>query len=180
MEEVWVGEIAPECCRGLMESVPGRLGGVVGCGGGQRRSVGGQWGTYVPGRQGTGAPKWGVQNFYNKGKNRSQARFHRWQTSSDSSRLVRTVGEGGAKRQWRSEGASVGTRPGAYHLEAYQEVLFILFFRRIHTDYKNYFVDYCIVMYAVRKGFKSRLTSDHKSCTKGAHKTVILYTPVST
>ena len=29
---------------------------------------GGQWGTYVPGRQGTGAPKWGVQKFHNKGK----------------------------------------------------------------------------------------------------------------
>ena len=35
----------------------------------QRRSVGGgQWGTYVPGRQGTGAPKWSVQKFHNKGK----------------------------------------------------------------------------------------------------------------
>ena len=35
---------------------------------GQRRSLGGQWGTYAPGRQGTGAPKWGLQKFHNKGK----------------------------------------------------------------------------------------------------------------
>ena len=118
-------------------------------------------------------------------KCRSQARLHRRQTSSDSSRLVRTVGEGGAKRDTRQNDSGVargqvGHAPGAHHLGAYQEVLSILFFRRIHTDFKNYFVDYCIVMYAVRKGFKSRLTSDHKSRTKGAHETVILYTPVST
>ena len=54
---------------------------------------GGQWGTYVPGRQ-NGAFK----NFTTKVKSRSQARLHRRQTSSDSSRLVRTIGEGGAKR----------------------------------------------------------------------------------
>ena len=120
------------------------------------------------------------KNFTTKVKSRSQAKLHRRQTSSDSSRLVRTVGEGGAKRQWRSEGASKGTFPGAHHLGEYQKVLFILFFRRIHPDFKNYFVDFCIVMYAVCKGFKSRLTSDHKSRTKGAHKTVILCTPVST
>ena len=29
---------------------------------------GGQGGTYVPGRQGIGAPKWGLQKFHNKGK----------------------------------------------------------------------------------------------------------------
>ena len=34
----------------------------------QRRSGGGQWGTCVPGRQGTGAPKRDVQKFHNKGK----------------------------------------------------------------------------------------------------------------
>ena len=133
-----------------------------------------------PGAKIQGRQNGACKNFTTKVKSRPQARLHRRQTSSDSSRLVRTVGEGGAKRQWRSEGASGGTRPGAHHLGAYQEVLFMLFFRCIHTDFKNYFVDYCIVMYAVRKGFKSRLTSDHKSRTKGAHKTVISYTPVST
>ena len=34
----------------------------------QRRSLGGQWGTYVPGRQGAGAPKWNLQKFHNKDK----------------------------------------------------------------------------------------------------------------
>ena len=29
---------------------------------------GGQGGTYVPGRLGIGAPKWGLQKFHNKGK----------------------------------------------------------------------------------------------------------------
>ena len=57
---------------------------------------------------------------------------------------------------------------------------FLYSFFDVFTDFKNYFVDYCFVMYAVRKGFKSRLTSDHKSPTKVAHETVILYTPVST
>ena len=128
-------------------------------------------GTKVQGRQ-TGACK----NFTTRVKSRSQARLHRRQTSSDSSRLVRTVWEGGAKRQWRSEGASGGAPPRGVP----RSFFFILFFLRIYTDFKNYFVDYCIVMYAVRKGFKSRLTFDHKSRTKGAHKTVILYTPVST
>ena len=37
-------------------------------GAGQRRSEGGQWGTYVPGRQDTGALKWNLQKFHNKGK----------------------------------------------------------------------------------------------------------------
>ena len=133
-----------------------------------------------PGAKVQGRQNGACKNFTTKVKSRSQARLHRRQTSSDSSRLVRTVGEGGAKRQWRSEGASGSTRPGAHHLGAYQEVLFILFFRRIHTNFKNYFVDYCILMYAVCKGFKSRLTSDHKPRTKGAHKTAILYTSVST
>ena len=111
----------------------------------------------------------------------SQARLHRRQTSSDSSRLVRTGREGRTKRDTGQNGNCVARgQVGAHHLGAYQEVLFTLFFRRIHTDFKNYFVDYCIVMYAVRKGFKSCLTSDQKSRTKGAYKTVILYTPVST
>ena len=29
---------------------------------------GGQWGTYVPGRRDTGALKWNLQKFHNKGK----------------------------------------------------------------------------------------------------------------
>ena len=35
-----------------------------------RRGVakGGQWGTYVPGRRDTGALKWNLQKFHNKGK----------------------------------------------------------------------------------------------------------------
>ena len=113
---------------GLLK-IRGKFGKAV-----QKRSVGGQWGTYVHGRQSTGAPKWGVQKFTARVKSRSQARLHRWQTSSDSSRLIRTVGKGGAKRDTgqndskRSERASGGTRPGAHHLGAYQEVLFILFF----------------------------------------------------
>ena len=49
--------------------------------------------------------------------------------------------EHGAKRQWRSEGGSGGTRPKEHHLRAHQEVLFILFFRRIHVELKNCFVD---------------------------------------
>ena len=48
------------------------------------------------------------KNFTTTVKNRLQARLHRRQTLSDSNRLVRTVGEGGAKRQWRSEGGQVG------------------------------------------------------------------------
>ena len=31
-------------------------------------ALGGQWGTYVPGRQGAGAPKWNLQKFHYKGK----------------------------------------------------------------------------------------------------------------
>ena len=62
------------------------------------------------------------KNFTTRVKSRSQARLHRRQTSSDGSRLVRTVGEGGAKRQWRSEGARGSTRPWAHHLGAYQKV----------------------------------------------------------
>ena len=50
-------------------------------------------GAMVQGRQ-NGACK----NFTTRVKSRSQARLHRRQTSSDSSRLVCTVGEGGAKR----------------------------------------------------------------------------------
>ena len=134
-----------------------------------------------PGAKVQGRQNGACKNFTTRVKSWSQARLHRRQTSSDSSRLVCTGGEGRAKRDTGQNDSSVARgQVGAHHLGAYQEVLFILFFRRIHTDFKNYFVDYCIVMYAVRKGFKSRLTSDQKSRTKGAHKTVILYTPVST
>ena len=68
-------------------------------------------------RQGTQALKWGLRKFHIMGtKNRSQVRLHRRQTSSNSSRLVRTVGEGGAKRDTGqngsgvARGASVGAR----------------------------------------------------------------------
>ena len=81
-----------------------------------------------PGAKVQGRQNGACKNFTTNIQSRSQARLHRRQTLSDSSRLVRTVGEGGAKRQWRSEGASRGTRPGVHHLGAYQEVLFILFF----------------------------------------------------
>ena len=79
------------------------------------------------------APKWGLQNF-TRVRNRSQARLHRRQTSSDSSGLVHNVGEVGAKRDMGQKGSGVargasgGTRPGAHHLGAHQQVLFILFF----------------------------------------------------
>ena len=81
-------------------------------------------------------------------KSRSQARLHRRQTSSDSSRLVRTVGEGGAKRDTGQNDSGVARGQVRHAPGAHQEVLSILFFRRIHTDFKNYLVDYCIVMYA--------------------------------
>ena len=124
-----------------------------------------------PGAKVQGRQNGACKNFTTRVKSRSQPRLHRRQTSSDSSRLVRTVGEGGAKRDTGQNDSGVARgQVGAHHLGAYQEVLFVLFFRRIHTDFKNYFVDYCIVMYAVRKGFKSRLTSDHKSLTKGRTK----------
>ena len=96
-----------------------------------------------------------AKKFTTRVKNRSQARLHRRQTSSNSSRLVRIVGEGGAKRDTRQNGngvareASGETHPGALHLGAHQEVLFILFFRRIHIDFKNYFVDCCFEMYSM-------------------------------
>ena len=134
-----------------------------------------------PGAKVQGRLNGACKNFTTRVQNRSQARLHRRQTSSDCSRLVRIAGEGGAKRDTGqnssgvARGASGGTCPGAH-----QQVLSIHFFRRIHTDFKNYFVDYCIVMHAVRKEFKSHLTFDHKSRTKGAHETVILCTPVST
>ena len=66
-------------------------------------------------------------------KKRSQARLHRQQTSSDSSSLVRTVGEGEAKQgtgqsgRYVARGASGGTRSGAHHLGAHQEVLLCFF-----------------------------------------------------
>ena len=45
-------------------------------------------------------------------KSRSQARLHRRQTSSGSSRLVRTVGEGGAKRDAGQNDSGVARGPG--------------------------------------------------------------------
>ena len=80
-------------------------------------------GAKVQGRQ-NGACK----NF-TRVKSRSQARLHRRQTSSDSSRLVRSGGKGGAKRDTgqNDSGVARGHAPGAHHLGAYQEVLFTLF-----------------------------------------------------
>ena len=51
-----------------------------------------------PGAKVQGRQNRACKNFTTSVKSRSQARLHRRQTSSDSSRLVRTVGEGGAKR----------------------------------------------------------------------------------
>ena len=51
-----------------------------------------------PGAKIQGRQNGACKNFTTRVKSRSQARLHRRQTSSDSSRLVRTVGEGGAKR----------------------------------------------------------------------------------
>ena len=51
-----------------------------------------------PGAKVQGRQNGACENFTTRIKNRSQARLHRRQTSSDSSRLVRTVGEGEAKR----------------------------------------------------------------------------------
>ena len=77
--------------------------------------------------------KWGLQKFHNQGKNRSQARLHRRQTSSDSTKLVRTVGEGGAKRQWRSEGGEWGHAPwGAPPRGAPRSSFYTLFSRHSH------------------------------------------------
>ena len=118
------------------------------------------------------------KNFTTRVKNRSQARFHRRQTSSDSSRLVRIVGEGGAKRDSGQNGIGVarrpsgGTRPGAHHLVAHQEVLFILFFRRIHTDFKNYqWITYCNVCCSQRiqitPYFRSQITRQRGARNSG-------------
>ena len=69
------------------------------------------------------------KNFTTRVKSRSQARLHRRQTSSDSSRLIRTVGKGGAKPDTGQNDSSVARgQVGAHYLGAYQEVLFILFF----------------------------------------------------
>ena len=78
--------------------------------------------TKVQGRQ-NGACK----NF-TRAKNRSQARLHRRQISSDSSRLVRTVGKGGAKRQWRSEGGKWGHAPRRAPPRGAPRSFFIVFF----------------------------------------------------
>ena len=60
--------------------------------------MGGSGAHMSPGAKVQGRPNGACKNFTTKVKSRSQARLHRRQTSSDSSRLVRTVGEGGAKR----------------------------------------------------------------------------------
>ena len=51
----------------------------------------------LPGAMVQGRQNGACKNF-TRVKSRSQARLHRRQTSSDGSKLVRTVGEGGAKR----------------------------------------------------------------------------------
>ena len=79
-----------------------------------------------PGARIQGRKNGACKIFTKRVKNRSQARLHRRQTSSDSSRLVRTVGEGGAKRKWRSEEGKWG-RTKKFFLYS--------FFRRILTDF---------------------------------------------
>ena len=65
----------------------------------QRRSVGGGSGVHMsPGAKVQGRQNGASKNFTTRVKSRSQARLHRRQTSSNGSRLVRTVGEGGVKR----------------------------------------------------------------------------------
>ena len=61
-------------------------------------SVGGQGVHMSPGAKVRGRQNGACKNFTTRVKSRSQARLHRRQTSSDSSRLVRNVGEDGAKR----------------------------------------------------------------------------------
>ena len=51
-----------------------------------------------PGAKVQGRQNGACKNFTTRMKSRSQARLHRRQTSSDGSRLVRTVGEDGVKR----------------------------------------------------------------------------------
>ena len=65
----------------------------------QKRSAGGGSGVRMsPGAKVQGRQNGACKNFTTRVKSRSQARLHRRQTSSDGSRLVRTVGEGGVKR----------------------------------------------------------------------------------
>ena len=71
----------------------------------QRRSVGGAVGVHMsPGAKVQGHQNGACKNFTTRVKSRSQARLHRRQTSSDGSRLVRTVGEDGAKRDTGQNG----------------------------------------------------------------------------
>ena len=60
-----------------------------------------------PGAKVQGRQNGACKNFTTKVKSRSQARLHRRQTSSDSSRLIRTVGENGAKRDTGQNDSSV-------------------------------------------------------------------------
>ena len=77
----------------------------------QRRSVGGGSGVHMsPGAKVQGCRNGACKNFTTRVKSRSQARLHRRQTSSDSSRLVRTGGEGGAKRDTGKNDSSVARR----------------------------------------------------------------------
>ena len=80
-----------------------------------------------PGAKVQGRQHGACKNF-TRVKSWSQARLHRRQTSSDGSRLVRTVGEGGVKRDTGQNDSGVvrgqvGHAPGAY-----QEVFSVLFF----------------------------------------------------
>ena len=60
-----------------------------------------------PGAKVQGRQNRACKNFTTRVKSRSQARLHRRQTSSDSSRLVRIAGEGGAKRDTGKNDSSV-------------------------------------------------------------------------
>ena len=60
-----------------------------------------------PGAKVQGRQNGVCKNFTIRVKSRSQARLHRRQTSSDSSRLVRTVGESGAKRDMEQNDSGV-------------------------------------------------------------------------
>ena len=60
-----------------------------------------------PGAKVQGRQNGACKNFTTRVKSRSQARLHRRQTSSDSSRLVRIVREAGAKRDTGKNDSSV-------------------------------------------------------------------------
>ena len=64
-----------------------------------------------PGAKVQGRQNGACKNF-TRVKNRSQARLHRRQTSFDSSALVRSVGEGGVKRDTVQNGSSEGGKWG--------------------------------------------------------------------